>query len=198
MPLNLKSIRIAGIAALATFFLASALSAAPPAKSITSSGPSGLEAQASTRSTELLKDLQIVSSELNRHAETLGAFANRRGELSWQSHATYLTGVRESINEAGLMIKQLQDMRHAVAPWQQRAIDRIHPVALQLADHTEAAIEHLNEYQGSLWMPEYTERLTSIADHASDMKATVDNFVDYGKTQQKIQDLQNELELASS
>jgi hypothetical protein len=198
MPLNFKSIRIARIATLATFFLASGIYAAPPAKSLTNSGSTGVEAHASLRSAELLKDLQVVSWELHRDAETLGTFANRRGELSWQSHATYLTGVRDSINQAGLLLKELQDIRHSVAPWQQRAIDQIHPVALQLADHTEAAIEHLNEYQGSLWMPAYTERLTSIADHASDMKSTINDFVEYGKAQDKLNGLEDKLELASS
>jgi hypothetical protein len=198
MPLNLRSIRIAGVATLAALFLASAISAAPPAKSFTSPGSTGVDASASLRSTQILKDLQVVSSELNQHAETLGTFANRRGELSWQSHATYLTGVRDSINEFGLLLKELQDMRHLVAPWQQQAIDEIHPVALQVADHTEAAIEHLNEYQGSLWMPAYTERLTSIADHASNMKSTVDHFVEYGEAQRKLERLEDKLELAAT
>ncbi len=89
-------------------------------------------------------------------------------------------------------------MRHTVAPWQQQAIDRIHPVALQLADHTEAAIEHLNENPNLRFVPEYKERLTSIAGHASDMKSTIDNFVEYAETQEKLQNLKNELELASS
>ena len=197
MPLNLKSIRIAGAATMATLFLASAISAAPPANPITSSASTGVDAQADSRSTELLKDLQIVSSELHRNAETLGTFATRP-QMSWQSHAVYLTDVRDQINEAGQVLKELQDIRHSVEPWQQRAIDRIHPVAMQLADHTEAAIQHLNEYQGRRFVPEYTERLTSIADHALDMKTTVDNFVNYGETQKKLEGLEDKLESASS
>lgn len=82
MPLNLKSIRIAGVATLAALFLASAISAAPPAKSFAGSEPTADDAQVNLRSTKLLKDLQVVSSELHRHAETLGTFATRP-ELSW-------------------------------------------------------------------------------------------------------------------
>jgi hypothetical protein len=197
MPLNLKSVRIAGVATLATLFLTSDISAAPPANPITSSASTGVDAQANIRSAELLKDLQIVSSQLNRNAETLGTFATRP-HLSWQSHAACLTDVRDQINEAGEVLKELQDMRHSVEPWQQRAIDRIHPVALQLADHTEAAILHLNEFQGRRFAPEYKERLTSIADHASDMKNAVDNYVEYGETQKKLEGLEDKLESASS
>jgi vacuolar-type H+-ATPase subunit D/Vma8 len=36
----------------------------------------------------------------------------------------------------------------------------------------------------------------SIADRSEDMKQTVDKFLDYEKTQQRFQRLQNELELA--
>lgn len=116
MPLNLRSIRIAGVAALATLFLASDISAAPPAKSIASPGSTGVDANASLRSTELLKDLQVVSSQLDQQAETLGTFATRP-QMSWQTHATYLTGVRDQINEAGVVLKEFEDMRHTVEPW---------------------------------------------------------------------------------
>ena len=118
--------------------------------------------------------------------------------MSWQSHASYLTDVRDQINEAGQVLKQLQDMLHKVEPWQQEAINRIHPVALQLAGHTEAAIQHLNENQNLRFVQEYTERLTAIADHALDMKNTLDNFVDYGATQTKLEQLEVELRLSSS
>jgi hypothetical protein len=197
MPLNFNSIPVAGVAIVATLFLASALSAAPPAHPGNSLTASGLESHESLRSSRLLKDLQVVTSELNRHAETLGTFATRP-EFSWQSHASYLNDVREQINEAGVVIKELQDMQHAVAPWQQEAISRIHPVALQLANHTEAAIVHLNENQNLRFVSEYRDRLTAISDHSSDLKNTIDRFVDYGETQRKLNRLEGDLDLASS
>ena len=197
MPRNLKSIRIAGGATLVALFLASALSAAPPTHPGKSPAISDVDSHESLRSTRLLKDLQVVTSELHRHAETLGTFATRP-EFSWQSHATYLNDVREQINEAGVVIKELQDMQHAVAPWQQEAISRIHPVALQLAKHTEAAILHLNENQNLRFVSEYRDRLTAISDHSSDLKNTIDRFVDYGETQRKLNRLEGDLDLASS
>jgi hypothetical protein len=36
----------------------------------------------------------------------------------------------------------------------------------------------------------------TIADRSEDMKQAVDKFLDYEKTQQKLQQLQNELELS--
>jgi hypothetical protein len=197
LPLNLKSIRIAGVATLATLFLASDIAAEAPAYPGNNSSTAGLDSQESLRSTRLLEDLQVVTSELHRDAETLSTFATRQ-QLSWQSHASYLTDVRDQINEAGQVLKELQGMLHKIEPWQQEAINRIHPVAVQLAGHTEAAIQHLNENQNQRSAPEYTDRLTAIADHAADMKDTIDNFVDYGATQTKLENLEVELNVPSS
>lgn len=69
---------------------------------------------------------------------------------------------------------------------------------MHLANHTEAAIQHLNEYQSRRFVPEYTERLTLIADHASDMKSAVDNFIKYGEAQRKLESLEDKLELGTT
>jgi len=97
MPLNLKSMRIAGVASLATLFLASAISAAAPAYTGNNSSTARVDSHENLRSTQLLKDLQVVTSELHRDAETLGTFATRP-QLSWQSHASYLAEVRDQID----------------------------------------------------------------------------------------------------
>ena len=72
-----------------------------------------------------------------------------------------------------------------------------------MADSTQAAIVHLHENQDRLFVPEYREHLTTIADRSSDMKQTVDKFLNYEKAQrnyeeaqQKYLQLENELELA--
>ncbi len=91
---------------------------------------------------------------------------------------------------------ELQRIRHAALPWQQQAITEVTSHAAQVAASTQAAILHLRENQNRLFVPEYRDHLTTIADSSGDMKETVDKFLDYEKTQQKFQQLQNELELA--
>ena len=60
-----------------------------------------------------------------------------------------------------------------------------------------AAIVCLNEYKGRHFVPEYRDHLTTIADSSEAMKQTVHKYLDYEKAQQKVQQLQNELELAN-
>ncbi len=131
---------------------------------------------------------------LNRHAETLGTFA-RHSQFSWQNHAFYLDRVKGHINAVGERTAELQRISYAVLPWQQQAITEVTAHAAQVAASTQAAIAHLRENQNRLFVSEYRDHLMTIADRSEDMKQTVDKFLDYEETQQKLQQLQNELEL---
>lgn len=149
----------------------------------------------SERASTLLAEIRAEGTPLRINAETLGTFA-RNPKLSWQSHAYYLTRVKDHINAVGERIAELQRIRDDVHPWQQQAITEVTSHAAQVAASTQAAIVHLRENQGRLFIPEYRDHLTTIADNSAKMKQTVDKFLDYEKAQQKFQQLQNELELA--
>jgi len=148
----------------------------------------------SGRASTLLAEIQKETAELRRHADTLGTFA-RNSQHSWQSHALYLDRVKGHINAVGERTAELQQIRYAVLPWQERAITEVTSHAAQVAASTQAAIVYLNENRGRHIVPEYQGHLTIIADSSEDMKQTVDKFLDYERTQQKFQRLQNELDL---
>ena len=147
------------------------------------------------RASDLLSEIQREGAGLMRHAETLGTFS-RNPQFTWQSHAHYLDRVKGHINAVGERTAELQRIRYAVLPWQQQAITDVTAHAAQVAASTSAAIVHLRENQNRLFVSEYREHLTAIADRSEDMKQAVDKFLDYEKTQQRLQRLQNELELA--
>jgi signal transduction histidine kinase len=167
--------------------------ASPPAPS-----PGALEtdnfAYLSERASMLLAEIKTQTAELGPDADTLGTFA-RNPHFSWQSHAFYLDRVRGHINAIGERTAELQQIRYAVLPWQEQAITEVTSHAAQVAASTQAAIVYLNENQGRRFVPEYRDHLTTIADSSEDMEQAVDRFLDYEKTQQKLRDLQNELDL---
>ena len=187
MKINLKQMIVA-LAAVAVLGTGSVF-ASPPAPSPESS------AYSSARASILLAEIQEEAVGLNRHAETLGTFA-RNPQFSWQSHAFYLDGVKDHINAVGERTAELQRISYAVLPWQQQAVTEVTAHAAQVAASTQAAIVHLRENQNRLFVSEYRDHLMTIADRSEDMKQTVDKFLDYEKTQQKLQHLQNELELS--
>ena len=187
MRINLKW-RIVALAAVALLGAGSVL-ASPPAPSTEPSAY--LAARAST----MLAEIQEEAVGLNRHAEILGTFA-RNPHFSWQNHASYLNRVKGHINAVGERTAELQQIRDAVLPWQQQAITEVTAHAVQVAASTQAAILHLRENRNRLFVSEYRDHLMTIADRSEDMNQTVSKFLEYEQTQQKLQQLQNELELA--
>ena len=182
-------IALAAVALLGT----GSVFASPPAPSPVASETDDL-AYLSGRASMLLAEIKKEAAELTRHADTLRTFAGNP-QYSWQSHTFYLNKVKGHINAVGERTAELQQIRYAVLPWQEQAITEVTSHAAKVAASTQAAIIYLNENQGRHFVPEYRDHLTAIADSSEDMKQTVDKFLDYEKTQQKFQRLQNELEL---
>jgi hypothetical protein len=189
MRLNLKRmiVAVAAVALLGT----GSIFASPPAPSPGALETDGL-AYLSERASILLAEIKTQTAELGPDADTLGTFA-RNPQLSWQSHAFYLDRVKGHINAIGERTAELQQIRYAVLPWQEQAITEVTSHAAQVAASTQAAIVYLNENQGRRFVPEYRDHLTTIADSSDNMKQAVDRFLAYEKTQQKLEDLQNEL-----
>jgi len=132
----------------------------------------------------LLREVRTLAHSLDRDAATLDSY--RLKGISWQGHAYRLGLAREQINAIGERLESIQAMQSSVAPWQQEAIDSIVPVAVQLAARTEAAINYLNENQGKLFVPDYTDHLEAIAGHADEMKESVGVFLELASAQEKM------------
>jgi hypothetical protein len=183
--------RISAVAMLA-LFLGGSLYASPPAPAIN-------ETEASTgnwyyidKSSTLLRNLKDVAANLQRDAETLNTF-QRNPHIHWQSHAYHLDLVRDHINKAGKMLRELEGMRHAAAPWQQHAIDWVTPVAADVATHTGAAMNDLNEDRRSIQRAEYKNRLQMLTESSVEMKNRIDNSLDYADAKQELKRLQTRL-----
>lgn len=180
---------------IVTLFLAGSLLASP---SINPSSTPAVESHAwdfQGEASALLKEVQSLAGKLDRDASTLQALT-RTNQVSWQSHADYLSRIREHINPMGDRLERLQGIKHVTAAWQQQAINRIVPVAVVLATRTQAAIEHLNENRGQLFAPTYADHLAVISDCAGEIKESVDNFLELAETQQKLERLQQRIEVA--
>ncbi|HVR22383.1 MAG TPA: hypothetical protein VMU26_03605 [Candidatus Polarisedimenticolia bacterium] len=182
-------IAVAAVALLET----GSVFASPPAPSPVASETDDL-AYLPGRASTLLAEIKKEAAQLTRHADTLRTFAGNP-HYSWESHTFYLNKVKGHINAVGERTAELQQIRYAVLPWQERAITEVTSHAAKVAASTQAAIVYLNGNQGRHFVPEYRDHLTAIADSSEDVKQTVDKFLDYEKTHEKFQRLQNDLEL---
>ena len=118
-----------------------------------------------------------------------------RSNLSWEVHTKAIVGIRENVNKMGALLTQLQDSRKDAAPWQQTAIDRVVPLAKELAANTTTAIEAINKNPRHVNLPAYQEYLEAIYDSANNLANTIADFTDYGKTRERLDRLAKKLEL---
>jgi signal transduction histidine kinase len=153
----------------------------------------GANAIESDQVSGLLNNAETQSFKLKEDADTLERYS--RSESSWESHADAINRIREDTNKMGELLSSLEQNRVGAAGWQQVAIDRVLPVAKELAANTTAAINHLNQYPQRLKTPNYQEYLEAIADSAANLASTIRDFVDYGKTKQRLDRLGAKLEL---
>jgi hypothetical protein len=183
-------------AAMTVVLLAGSLMASPP-----KNPPDTVEVQATAwnfqkEASDLLEETRLLSGRLSVDADQLESYT--RSKLSWQSHGDQLTRVKEHINQMGGRLERLQQIRHVTSPWQQQAVDRMVPVAVEIASRTQAAIEHLNDNRDHLFAPTYTDHLSTIAEQAATLNDSANTFVEYGKTQEKLDQLREKLEIRAS
>ena len=101
-----------------------------------------------------------------------------------------LDRIKAHINRTGEQLAQLQALKNEAAPWQRAAIDRITPIAQELATNTSSAIAHINDSPNHLYSPDYRNTLLAIAEDAREMKNSVSDFLSLAEAQQKVDDLQ--------
>jgi hypothetical protein len=130
----------------------------------------------------------VISEQLKRDSATLESF--RFSRMDWRSHVYQLNVAKEHVNEIGERLMRLQAIRNTSEPWQQKAIDTIVPIGVNLASQTNNAINLLNENRPQVKHPDYTERVTMLADDAERMSHSVDAYLDLSAAQNKLDSLQ--------
>ncbi|MEJ2009731.1 MAG: hypothetical protein P8Z30_16520, partial [Acidobacteriota bacterium] len=81
------------------------------------------------------------------------------------------------------------------SPWQQTAMDRINPLAVELASNIDKTIEHVRNYQMGLYLESYPAMLASNAEVSAELWTTVSDFESYGRKKAKAGKLGTELEI---
>jgi len=146
---------------------------------------------------QLLAQVKTEAVALDQDSDRLAVWA-RNKQVQWQSHAEKLNLIREHINDAGKLLAQLNDARGKASPWQLRAIDRIYPLLKELADNTEATINHLNDNRSNIHFPAYRDYAKAGADLAGELAALVCDYVEFGEHEAEFHRLQDKLEPAAS
>jgi len=117
-----------------------------------------------------------------------------RSKLSWESYAGAITEIKDHINKTGELLAKLTGDREKGSSWQQQAIDHITPMLKELAANTEATIKHLNDNRTFLHSPQLQDYCRVNYDLARDLASLVTDFIDYGETRAKFEELHEKVE----
>ena len=133
-----------------------------------------------------------MAFELKEDAVTMESFT--RMNVGMETHAVTINQIKDHINALTRQTAKLKDARNNGSPWQQTAIDRITPYLDELGGYTYAVIEHIN---GDVkhTPAEYKDYLEANADYATDLAAMIADFVDFGKSKDRMQHLADKLEI---
>ena len=142
---------------------------------------------------KLLSEAKTMAFQLKDDAVAMEGFT--RMKVSWESHAVAISQIREHVNALEKQEARLKDARAEAAPWQKTAIDRIVPYLDELEGYTSAIIERLTDQPKRLFTDEYKDFLAANADYTTDLAAMIGDFVDYGKTRDRVERLSNKLEI---
>jgi hypothetical protein len=158
-----------------------------------------LGAQTSKDSKEvstILADVKTEAIQLRHDADELKTFTH--STLSWQSHASKVEEIKRHVNYAGQSLSKLDSARGGASPWQQQAIDRIGPLLKELASNVTSTIEHLNQKPKLLQTGPYKEYVVASYEVASSLEELISDYVDYGKSKAKAEELAAKLEVPQS
>jgi hypothetical protein len=142
---------------------------------------------------KLLSEAKTMAFQLKEDAVAMEGFT--RMNVSWESHAVAINQIREHVNALEKQEAKLKDARTEAAPWQKTAIDRIVPYLDELEGYTSAVVERLTDQPKRLFTDEYKDFLEANADYATDLAGMIADFVDYGKTRDRMERLGNKLEI---
>lgn len=138
-----------------------------------------------------LSQLQVTAAEARRAADELESLTRNR--VTWQSHANYLSTLRDSVNRMGGTLSKLEALKPDASNLQVKAIEHARPHLETLATNVEGAILNLNSDKNTIHQPGYQENLREIAARASTLVDTVDAIRDYEQASLRLGDLEVDL-----
>lgn len=136
--------------------------------------------------TGLLKDVEAQAFQI-RTAIGPYDYWSRADQTDWQSLSDVLTYVKDDVNTMGKDLKRLAEIRSSLEPWQQKEIGRVTPIAVEMANRTQQAIQLLNNSEVAFWATKEPADLTAIRQDAGKVSRSVGKVVQLAHLHKDIQ-----------
>lgn len=125
-----------------------------------------------------LSSFKANAVKIRNEADLLKSYTpNKR--LSWQSHTSQLSILREKVNQMGKDLALLETNKPVATENQVMAIEHARPHLQSIADNLTKAIELVGEDRSNVYSAEYVEAVDSVYQQADDLHSKVDTILDY-------------------
>jgi wobble nucleotide-excising tRNase len=143
---------------------------------------------------QLFAEARLHASNAEKDAELLESYT--RSMVTWETHSAKLHAIRGHVNDLIRDFNRAKDLRAEASPWQQEAIDKIEPLLKSMADHLSATIDHLNDNQSKVRMPEYQSYVKANRTLAEKTANLIRDYVEYGESTSKVEELERKLQVS--
>ena len=145
----------------------------------------------------LFKEVRADAWRARRHAEHLVNF-RADSDLDFQAYGDQLSRVKSAINDMSGPVCRLESIRSALAPWQQRSVDRIQAAVTLMTDNTQDAMTFINRHQNMLWSPALEDNLENLRNQAEGLTRSTGHAVELAKAGAEHRALSGELSAKAS
>jgi light-regulated signal transduction histidine kinase (bacteriophytochrome) len=118
-----------------------------------------------------------------------------RQKYSRQSHKDQIAKMQHDVDDMGILFMELNQERAHSSAWQQLAIDRVNPMLIELTMSIQRTAQFLNESPNDLQSQKYHDYIQASAENASSMASLISDFVAYGQTKKKFDELTQKLQI---
>lgn len=144
---------------------------------------------------DLLRQAKNQAVQLRDDADVMQSLSTTSHAV-WDSHAGQISMIKEHTNRLGKVLQEMRDNESLASPWQKEAMDRVIPLARELASNIETTIEHLNKNQDRLHTRQYRDYLKANYEVSVSLSSLIGDFVAYGNNKAKYERLGSKLEIA--
>lgn len=114
----------------------------------------------------------------------------RYADADWKIEDNTLNDVKEQVNAMGRDIRSIEEIRAHCMSWQQQELDRILPIAKQLADDTSNAIRVFNANVTHEWSTALPKDLAMMRKKAVEVRKSVEKSMEVAKLKKEIAGLE--------
>ena len=145
------------------------------------------ERQSASQVADHLASFEMKAAEANRTAQELESL--NRSRVSRESHAHYLNTLRDSVNEMGSLLQELETIKPAASHLQAKAIEHARLHLEEVAARLEGTISSLNSSRHIITNPDYQNGLREIASNTDLLAQKVDAILDLHQAGLRLEEL---------